>query len=422
MRPTTPTDDTGSPARVGPPAQRRELPPQSSDILSALGVTTGLPNALAHVVDQASDGVYLLHEKRYVYVNAAFCEVTGYTRDELTDPLFDYNVLLPQAAQSQIRDRYERHKTGQPPPRRYDVRAVHKSGRLVDLEVSVTRVGGGADVTVLGIVRDVSGPRGSERRLQELVNRRTADLEEALAELAERSESLSRSNAELEQFAYAASHDLQEPLRVIVAFTELLQQTYREALPKEAQGWLDLCRAAATRMHHQVTALLELSRVDARPVTRSVVDFQDLLREVVADLSVRIEESDGDVRWSELPCVQGDRRQLRLLLHNLIGNGLKFHGPGVRPVVEVSGRLEGGSAVIEVRDNGIGIAEQHHSRAFGFFKRLQTRDKYEGTGMGLALCHKIVQAHGGGISVVSAVGQGSLFRVHLPRGVPRLTA
>lgn len=226
---------------------------------------------------------------------------------------------------------------------------------------------------------------------------------------------LARSNAELEQFAYLASHDLQEPLRKIQAFGDRLATHLGDDLDERSRDHLTRMLDSARRMQQLINDLLAYSRVGMQAQMFTEVDPEAIAMQVISDLEVRIEQSGGRVEIGPLPPLQADPTQLRLLLQNLIGNGLKFHRPGVPPVVTVGGAARGRQVVLTVADNGIGFDEKHKERIFRIFQRLHTRQEYEGTGLGLAVCEKIAQRHGGQITATGRPGEGAVFTVSLPR-------
>lgn len=236
---------------------------------------------------------------------------------------------------------------------------------------------------------------------------------------------LQRSNRELEQFASVASHDLQEPLRKIQAFGDRLQARCAAGLGDQGREYLDRMRSAAARMSTLINDLLAFSRVTTRAQPFVPVDLGREARAVVSDLEGRLHQTGGRVELGPLPTLHADPMQMRQLLQNLIGNGLKFHKPGEAPAVRVEGRLrpesggpENGIWEITVQDNGIGFEEKYLDRIFELFQRLHPRNQYEGTGIGLAICRKIVERHGGTISARSTPGQGATFVVTLPASPP----
>ena len=249
--------------------------------------------------------------------------------------------------------------------------------------------------------------------LEDRVLERTAELNSA-------NESLQRSNRELEQFASVASHDLQEPLRKIQAFGDRLQTRCSQELGEQGRDYLARMQSSATRMRSLIDALLSFSRVTTKAQPFSQVDLSATAQDVVSDLEERVQRMDGRVQVGDLPTLEADPLQMRQLLQNLIGNGLKFARPNEPPMVRVQSRLlpqENGEIPryeISVQDNGIGFEEIYLDRIFELFQRLHGRQEYEGTGMGLAICRKIVERHGGQITAKSAPEMGATFLVTLP--------
>lgn len=239
---------------------------------------------------------------------------------------------------------------------------------------------------------------------------------------------LEMSNRELQDFASVAAHDLQEPLRKIQSFSDRLQAKAREALNEDSRDYLDRILNSAARMQTLINDLLTYSRVTTKAQPFKLVDLSETVSGIVSDLEIRLEQSQGRVEYASLPKLHADETQMRQLFQNLISNALKFHRPGVPPVVkltsmEVDLPHSGGKGYeIRVEDNGIGFEEKYLDRIFTIFQRLHGRFEYEGTGIGLAICRKIVDRHGGLITAKSAPGQGSTFVVVLPSHQPTETA
>jgi light-regulated signal transduction histidine kinase (bacteriophytochrome) len=244
--------------------------------------------------------------------------------------------------------------------------------------------------------------------------------------LRRRTADLDASNRELQDFATVASHDLQEPLRKIEAFGGRLKTKYDEVLDEPGRDYLARMLAATVRMRRLINDLLSFSRVTTKARPFVTVDLAEVAREVVCDLEGRMYETGGRVEVGALPTIEAEPLQMRQLLQNLIGNGLKFHREGEPPVVRIEGRLldpsdppAGGPppgprhCEIEVQDNGIGFEEVYRERIFELFQRLHGRDEYEGTGMGLAICRKIATRHGGTIRAHGVPGHGATFVVTL---------
>ena len=227
---------------------------------------------------------------------------------------------------------------------------------------------------------------------------------------------LEQSNRELQDFAYVASHDLQEPLRKIQAFGDRLKAKYAPALTIEGTDYLERMQNAAHRMQMLINDLLQFSRVTTKAQPFKPVDLRQVAREVLSDLETRLEQTAGRVYVGDLPTIDADPLQMRQLLQNLIGNALKFHRKDVPPVIQVRCQRNGdnGHCHLEVEDNGIGFDEKYLERIFGVFQRLHGRGEYEGTGVGLAICRKIAERHNGNITAKSKPGQGATFIVTLP--------
>ncbi|ACO47187.2 PAS domain S-box protein [Deinococcus deserti] len=236
----------------------------------------------------------------------------------------------------------------------------------------------------------------------------------SLTQLAQRTEELERSNRDLEQFAYVASHDLQEPLRTITSFTELLARRYQGQLDSKADRYIHFTVDAARRMSSLIQDLLAFSRVGAENHQLAMVDTSQVLEDITRDLAEDLRESGAVVSWDSLPSVYADPVQIRQLLQNLVSNGIKFQREGMVPAVHISGHEEGQVFHFQVQDNGIGIDRQYFDRIFTVFQRLHNREKYKGTGVGLALCKRIVERHGGRLWLESKVGAGSTFHFTLP--------
>jgi signal transduction histidine kinase len=245
------------------------------------------------------------------------------------------------------------------------------------------------------------------------LQRRAEELEKRTAELDRANEALEQSNVELQQFAYIASHDLQSPLRAIAGFAQFLQQDYQGQLDEKADEDIERIVAGCKRMQTMINDLLRYSRVESRSRPFEPTDLNEVFDDMVVILASSIQDSGGEVTRGELPTVTGDRSQLSQLFQNLIGNGLKYHGDHP-PCVNVSAENSGNEWTVAVHDNGIGIGAKHHERIFEIFRRLHTEDQYPGTGIGLAVCRRIINRHGGKIWLESEPGEGSTFYFSIP--------
>ena len=272
------------------------------------------------------------------------------------------------------------------------------------------------------VARDVEHMRDRlARLLQESASAR-AELEESHARLREQAEDLGRSNRDLEQFAYVASHDLQEPLRKVASFTQLLAKRYEGQLDERADQYIAFAVDGAKRMQHLINDLLGFSRVGRIGGELSDVDLADSLAHATGDLQQVIDDTGAVVTATGLPHVNGEAPLLAQLLVNLVGNSLKFRHPDRRPEVHLEARRAGDFWELSCRDNGIGIDPQYADRVFVIFQRLHAKDVYEGTGIGLALCKKIVEYHGGDIWIDPDETEGTVVRWTLPAALGDPTA
>jgi len=258
---------------------------------------------------------------------------------------------------------------------------------------------------------------GQRRRAEEEVRSLNVDLEQRVAdrtaELAERAKDLARSNGELQQFAYVASHDLQEPLRMVASFTQLLAKRYSDKLDDDAREFINYAVDGAKRMQTLISDLLSYSRVGTQGKAFELVHCDAVLDRVLKSLQLAIEDTGAVITREPLPAVAGDSIQLTQLFQNLLTNAIKFHGKKP-PLVQISTENNGSMWKIAVRDNGIGISPEHADRIFVIFQRLHTKTEYPGTGIGLAICKKIVERHGGRIWVEASPGGGSTFFFTIP--------
>ena len=316
-------------------------------------------------------------------VNAKMCEIFGRTEEE----------MLAQSAASLWAD---------PRVREEVIQRLSTEGRVNGIEADILTAGGERR-TVLGTMTlhpEESILEGSAMDITE--RRRAQGLVETM------NDELKRSNQELEQFAYVASHDLQEPLRMVASYTQLLERRYKDQLDDDARDFIHYAVDGANRMQRLINDLLEYSRVQTRGREFEPTDLNTLLGHARSNLTAAIEESKAVVSNDDLPTVPVDRLQMTSVLQNLIGNAIKFRGTEP-PWVHVHAEERPTEWEISVKDNGIGIDPQFSERIFVIFQRLHGRAEYAGTGIGLALCKRIVERHGGRIWIESTPGEGSTF-------------
>ncbi len=260
--------------------------------------------------------------------------------------------------------------------------------------------------------REIERRNDALERVQDRLEERNDELRETQQELEATVRELEASNERLEQFASAASHDLQEPLRMISSYLRLLEDRYGDDLDEDAEEFIEFAVDGADRLQVMVDDLLEYSRVETRGDPFEPVDLDAVLEDALTDLGVRIEETDAEITAEELPRVAGDRSQLRQLFQNLVSNALEYSGDEP-PRVHVSAERVGDRWEVAVRDEGIGIDPEDQERIFEVFDRLHTQADHEGTGIGLALCQRIAERHDGTLEVDSEPGEGATFSVLL---------
>jgi PAS domain S-box-containing protein len=359
------------------------------------------------LLESAPDAIVIMDEKgRITLVNKQCENIFGYRKDELIGA--NMELLLPE------RFRSTQHEQ---PKLIYDIPGVRstdigvevlgqrKNGNEFPIEMSLSPLDTEEGVLVTAAIRDISEKKRLEKEIREAnvtlekkVQKRTAELE--------------IKNKELEQFAYVASHDLQEPLRTTSSFVELLRKQYYGRLDENADRYIDYVIQSSDRMKTLIKDLLDYSRI-GREKQFEPVNCNLAFAEVLADLAEVIKENKAKIVAGPLPVVNAFPTELKLLFQNLISNSIKFQQPGIAPHIEISTTQQNGHWHFQFRDNGIGIDKQYQQRIFIIFQRLHNRSVYEGSGIGLAHCKKIVELHGGKIWVESEVGKGSIFHFTL---------
>jgi PAS domain S-box-containing protein len=337
---------------------------------------------------------------RFLAVNRPFCDMLGYTERELLSQDWK-SITYPDDLANDTRLR-SRLVIGEIDGYHYEKRYVRKDGRLVwvKLAVSLVRATNGQPSQTLSQVADITAHK------------------EAEVALTRHAKELERSNADLEQFAYIASHDLQEPLRTVASYAHLLAERYGERLDDRADRWIGYIIGGVERMQRQIRDLLTLARVGTDANTIELTDTMSVVRRIWDLLADEYPDLEGSLDVGLLPTIDADPTQMDQLFHNLLGNSVKYRRPDVRLAISVSAEKRRDAGVpsweFAIRDNGVGLDMVYAERIFEIFQRIRRDDAAEGSGIGLAICRKIVERHGGRIWVESTPGKGAAFFFTLP--------
>lgn len=318
-------------------------------------------------------------------------KILGWSRAQaLDEPLADL-IIPPEYRELHWKGLRKFLETGEGPVlgKRIEVSALHRDGHAIPVELIIYPLKRDDHYLFNGFIHDISGRKRQEAELR-------------------------RSNAELAQFAYVASHDLQEPLRMVVSYMQLLERRHGNQLSGEAREFVVYAVDGAQRMQRLISDLLEYSRINTRARPFEPVDMNALVADVTKNFQASLEEARGRLEVDSLPVMEAEPTQMRQLFQNLISNAIKYRGENP-PVIQISAEEKEEEWVFSVADNGIGFDPSYKEKVFQVFQRLHTRTDYEGSGIGLAVCKKIVERHGGKIDVQTAPGHGARFIIHLPK-------
>jgi PAS domain S-box-containing protein len=345
------------------------------------------------VFDYAGDAIFVHDlEGRFLDVNRVACERLGYSREEFLTmtPVEITRGTESEGMNARIRELVEVGHIV------FEAEHVARDGTSVPVEISSRHIEYDGKPAILSIARDITERKEAENRIARYAG------------------ALEQSNQDLERFAYVISHDLQEPLRMVSGYLDLLARRYEAQLDEKADMYIHYAVDGARRMQEMIKALLDLSRVETRGEAFAPTDCTVVLERTLTSLRRAIEDSGAEVTYDPLPTVMADGAQLGQVFQNLIANALKFRRADVRPRIHIAAEPRHGEWVFTITDNGIGIPASQLDRIFQIFQRLHTRESYPGVGIGLALCRRIVERHGGRIWAESEVGAGSTFYFSVP--------
>ena len=380
-----------------------EPPPTASGMSSGLAESPESAARYRGLLEAAPDAMVVVDVLgEIVLLNLEAEKTFGYRRDELIGQPVT-NIIPEGFAERLVADglRPAAEALAQHMGTGIELSGRRKNGSEFPIEIMLSPLDSDEGIVVTAAIRDISVRKATEATLLQKV------------------EELKRSNEELGQFAYIASHDLQEPLRMVASYTQLLARRYKGRLDKDADEFIGFAVDGASRMQQLIQDLLDYSRIGTKGRDLIETSSEVALQQALRNLRGAIEESHALVTHDPLPLVLADPMQLSQLFQNLIGNAIKYQKTGAVPEVHISaGRNGDPKWTFSVRDNGLGIDPQYFERIFGMFQRLHKRDEFAGTGMGLAICKKIVERHGATISVESQLGHGSTFRFALAESEP----
>jgi PAS domain S-box-containing protein len=345
---------------------------------------------------------------KFIYTNKWLSEYLGYNLEELNHPNRP-NVIHSEDI-----------------PSTESIRSLIQKGELIKTEWRVKEKQSGEYLWHLVSIipqKNDSENKGAwfgflvdihAQKLYEQTLKDNRELKEVQTQLKNNIQELNRSNMELQQFAYVASHDLQEPLRKIIFYSDYIKNKCTTVVDDKSKEYLNSMLEASHRMRNLISDLLSFSQVDKQTLNIEEVDLNTLMKQALNDYEIKITEKKARINLGEMPVIEGDPIMLTRLFENILSNALKYTSEGTEPLVEISSAIKEDFVEIQFSDNGIGFDEQFVSKIFTLFQRLHGREKYTGTGLGLAICRKIVDMHGGTITATSKPGEGSSFYICLP--------
>jgi PAS domain S-box-containing protein len=390
-------DDAGEPARLLGTAQDITERKQIEHALRQNETRT------RSIIDTANDAFVAIDAADVIKDWNPQAELTfGWTREEALGCTLAETIIPPTSRETHLDGLHRYVLAGEGPMlnRRVELEALHKDGHLFPVELTISPIRWGRSHIFSAFIRDIT----ERKRAEEALARQTREL--------------TRINSELEDFTHSVSHDLKEPLRGIEAFAGFIAEDYADKLDEQGQRYVNVLRESAVRMKDLIDDLLQLSRLGRTRLEQALVPMSTLVQDVSLELSFALQEKQVQLSIDpDMPTVPCDRARMREVFKNLISNAVKYNDKP-QPRIEVGCRSDNGVFTFGVRDNGIGIAPEFHEKIFKIFQRLHHREEYEGTGVGLAICKKVIEGHGGRIWVESSPGNGTTFLFTIPRTGP----
>ena len=348
-----------------------------------------LYETLVNTQSAIGEGVSITEGMKFIYMNDALCELYGYTREELRALPSMMDIIVPEETDrliARMRERLsEKNLSGE-----NTTRVIKKDGTIIDIEYAARVIETVGRTQIVSIIRDITQQKKAANMLEE------------------NSEKLIKSNKELEQFAYAVSHDLREPLRTINSYVQLLESRYKDKLDKDAKELMQFAVDGTARMDILIHDLLIYCRISSSKQELTLVDCSAIVESVILNLNDTIKKNKAKIHVDLLPKIMSNDFQMTQLFQNLIINGIKFHGSS-HPEIQITSKKQNQEWLFSIKDNGIGIDKKYAEKIFIIFQRLHAKNDYEGTGIGLAICKKVVELHGGKIWFNSDIQKGTTF-------------
>ena len=347
-----------------------------------------LYESLIETQSEMGHGIAITENKTFIYINDALCKMYGYSKDEIEKHPSFMNLVIPED-KKRIETLLKKILAGPETSDKGETTVIRKDGKKINIQYSFKTFKTDGRLQILSVIHDISQRKQAEEALKQ------------------KTQELIRSNSELEQFAYMASHDLQEPLRMVTSYVQLLEDRYKDKLDKDANEFIEFAVDGTERMRNLINGLLEYSRVN-KVHAFEIINTDELLDEVLQNFSSQLKENNIKIVKNSLPVIIGDNLLISQLFQNLISNAIKFRN-NKNPEIIFSGIKVNNAFQFSITDNGIGIEEKYLEKIFVIFQRLHTYENYQGTGIGLAICKKIVEKHGGQIWCKSELNKGSAF-------------